>query len=176
MKLGIVSAAVATPYFEGKNQASKNKPAVPLWRVLMDSGSDGDLLFRKKGKKTHNVPYMIRSVPQSWHTSNCIFSTEKIGNLDLVFPEYSHSKRMHITLDIVEFKNKDKAPMFDLIIGTETMQRLGIVLDFKTKMIIIDEIILPMRKLKNLQSQNALTTIYGHTEPIATLHETKRMV
>ena len=58
--------------------------------------------------------------------------------------------------------------MFDLLAGTET--------DFKTKMITICEIILPMRKLKHLQSQNALTTIYGHTEPIATLHETKHMV
>ena len=66
--------------------------------------------------------------------------------------------------------------MFDLLIGTETVQRLGIVLDFKTKMINIDEIILSIRKFKNLQSRNALTTIYGHTEPIATLHETKRMV
>ena len=45
MKAGIVSAAVARPYFEGKKQASKNKPTVPLWRVLLDSGSDVDLLF-----------------------------------------------------------------------------------------------------------------------------------
>ena len=56
------------------------------------------------------------------------------------------------------------------------MQRLGIVLDFKTKMLTIDEIVLPMRKLKNLQTGNALTTIYGQTEPITTLHETTRMV
>ena len=83
---------------------------------------------------------------------------------------------MYITLDIVEFYNEEKAPMFDLIIGTETMQRLGIILDFKTKVITIDKIILPMRKLKSLRSRNVLTTIYGHTEPIATLHETERMV
>ena len=68
------------------------------------------------------------------------------SRLPTFFPEYSHSKRMHITPDIVEFEDKDEAPMFDLIIGTETIQRLGIVLDFKTKMITIDEIILPMRK------------------------------
>ena len=45
---------------------------------------------------------------------------------------------MHITPDNVEFEDKDESPMFDLIIGTETMQRLGIVLDFETKMITID--------------------------------------
>ena len=111
-----------------------------------------------------------------WHTSNGIFSTERIGDLDLVFPEYSYSKCMHITPDIVEFEDEDEAPMFDQIIGTETMQRLGIVLDFKTKMMTIDEILLPMRKLKNLQTRNALTTIYGQTEPIATQRETMCMV
>ena len=100
MKPGIASAAVARPYFEGQKQASKNKLAVPFWWILLDSGSNGDLLFRKKGK-THNILYTIRSVPQSWYTSNGIFSTEKIYNLDLVFSEYSHSKHMHITQDIV---------------------------------------------------------------------------
>ncbi len=80
---------------------------------------------------------------------------------------------MHVSLDIVDFEEKDQAPMFDLIIGTETMQRLGIVLDFKTKMITIDEIALPMRKLQDLQTQNALTTIYCQMELIATVHETK---
>jgi len=44
MKPDIASAAIARPYFEGQKQASKNKPAVPLWWVLLDSGSDGDLL------------------------------------------------------------------------------------------------------------------------------------
>ena len=78
--------------------------------------------------------------------------------------------------NIVKFDDEDEAPMFDLIIGTETMQILGIVLDFKTKMITINEIVLPMRKLKNLQTRNALTTIYGQTEPIATQRETMCMV
>ena len=80
---------------------------------------------------------------------------------------------MNVAPDIVEFEDEDQVPMFDLIIGTEIMQWLGIILDFETKMVTIDEIALPMRKLQNLQTGNALTTIYGQTEPIATLHETK---
>ena len=75
---------------------------------------------------------------------------------------------MHITSDVIEYEDIDDA--------SETMQILGIVLDFKTKMMTIDEIILPMRKLKNLQTRHALTTMYGHTEPIVTLYETKHMV
>ena len=44
-------------------------------------------------------------------------------------------------------------PVYDLILGCKTMKELGIVLDFRTKEIRIDEIILPMRDI------NSLTTL-----------------
>lgn len=40
--------------------------------------------------------------------------------------------------------------MFDLIIGTKTMNELGIILNFKHKMITIDEIELPMQSIHKL--------------------------
>jgi hypothetical protein len=40
--------------------------------------------------------------------------------------------------------------MYDLILGCKTMKELGIVLDFRTKEITIDEIILPMRDINSL--------------------------
>jgi len=41
-------------------------------RVLLDSGSDGDLWFHEKGTPMH-FPYLIRQMPLSWHTSNGSF-------------------------------------------------------------------------------------------------------
>ncbi len=38
--------------------------------------------------------------------------------------------------------------VFDLILGVKTLRELGIVLDFRTREITIDEIILPMRDIK----------------------------
>ena len=38
-------------------------------RVLLDSGSSGDLLFMKKGA-SKNIPVIKRAVLQSWGTSN----------------------------------------------------------------------------------------------------------
>ena len=38
-------------------------------------------------------------------------------------------------------------PGFDLILGTNTLKELGIVLNFRTKEIDIDGIILPMRNI-----------------------------
>ena len=45
-------------------------------------------------------------------------------------------------------------PVFDLILGCNTMKELGIVLDFWTNEIIIDEIILPMRDINSLTMSN----------------------
>ena len=178
LKHGLVTATVAAPYFDGQNglHNSRNKRTPSLWRILLDSGSDGDLLFVRKRSKSFNIPYTMRLNPQSWHTSNGIFHTEKMGDLDLVFPEYLYSKRFHVEPDIVEYEGDSPAPMFDLIIGTETMANLGIVLDFKEKMITIDEIKLPMRNIKNLQSPKALYSIYSGREPASTLEATNRAV
>jgi hypothetical protein len=44
---------------------------------------------------------------------------------------------------------------FDLILGSNTMKELGIVLDFWTKEITVDEISLPMRDIKNLRTRAA---------------------
>ena len=42
----------------------------------------------------------------------------------------------------------------DLILGCNTMKELAIVLDFQTKEITINEIILPMRDIKSLTKSN----------------------
>jgi hypothetical protein len=49
-------------------------------------------------------------------------------------------------------------PVFDLIIGCNSMEKLGIVLDFKAKSITIDEIILPMRNLAHEPISTELAT------------------
>ncbi len=48
-------------------------------RVLLDSGSSGDLLFMKKESCKH-ISIVKRVVPQSWCTSNGTFVTNKVEN------------------------------------------------------------------------------------------------
>ncbi len=50
-----------------------------LPRVLLDSGSSGDLLFLKKRAST-DIPVIMRAVPQSWGTSNGFIVTDKVGD------------------------------------------------------------------------------------------------
>jgi hypothetical protein len=61
-------------------------------RVLVDTGSSGDLLFIQKGKI--DIPIVKRAVPQSWNTSNGTFQTKRVGDIELSFMDYSTSKRV----------------------------------------------------------------------------------
>jgi hypothetical protein len=70
-------------------------------RVLLDSGSSGDLLFMKKGssKCISIVKWVVR---QSWGTSNGTFDTDRVGNIEISFLECLASKKVRLQPDIVE--------------------------------------------------------------------------
>ncbi len=65
-------------------------------------------------------------VPQSWGTSNGTFVTDRVGNIEISFAEYSTSKKVCLQPIIVEYSPGDQAPMYDLIIGKQTMHNLGV--------------------------------------------------
>jgi len=51
------------------------------------------------------------------------------GDIKLKFFQYSSSKRVLVQLDVVEYDVVTvEEPLFDLILGTKTMDELGIVL------------------------------------------------
>jgi len=62
-----------------------------------------------------------------------------------------------VTPDVVEYDRKKMAkPAFDLILGVNTLRELGIVLDFRTKTITVDEITLPMRNINKLSTKSRI--------------------
>jgi len=107
-------------------------------------------LFHPKGTKKY-FPYLTRQVPKPWCTSNGTFHTEGKGSIEVNFFDYSSSKGVYLQPDVVEYDDdKLKKPVFELIIGTRTMNELGITLNFKEQLITIDEIVLPMRDVTQL--------------------------
>jgi hypothetical protein len=62
-------------------------------RVLLDSEPSGDLLFMKKGSSLC-ISIVKQVVPQLWSTSNCTFVTDKVGDIEISFVEYSASKKV----------------------------------------------------------------------------------
>ena len=87
-----------------------------------------------------------------WHLSN-----KKVGVIDTSYMEYSASKSVKLTPDIVEYKVGAQAPLYDLIIGKQTLHDIGVVLDFRETTITIDSILLPMRNIVNLQVKPSVT-------------------
>ena len=79
--------------------------------VLLDSGSDGYLVFVNKDEPIL-LPYSKRLVPQSWNTSNGIFQTKRKARVELNFFDYSDSKQYYSEPDVVEYR-KDSKPQYD---------------------------------------------------------------
>jgi hypothetical protein len=70
-----------------------------------------------------------------WGTSNGIFKTDKVGDIEISFVEYSANKKVCLQLDIVDYSPGEQAPMHDHKIGKQILHDLGVVLDFKEKTI-----------------------------------------
>jgi hypothetical protein len=140
--------------------------------VLLDSGSDGDLLFHRKGTPKC-FPYSARLVPESWCMSNGNFYTEGKGKLEI-------RKTATLQPDIVEYDDDSEKPAFDLIIGVETMKEFGIILDFKDQIITIDDDTLPMRDITNLPLPRKrgldFQNLASSLEPTSTEMATQRAV
>jgi hypothetical protein len=134
-----------------------------------------------KKRSSKCISIAKRVVPQSWGTSNSTFVTDKVGDIEISFVEYSASKKVRLQLDIVEYSPGDQAPMYDPIIGKQTLHNLGILFDFKKKTIQINKILLPIRNITNLQLKPSITKALRHNtclaqEPISTRTATKWVV
>jgi hypothetical protein len=94
-------------------------------RALIDTGLSGDLLFVAKGSQKY-IPTLKRVVPQSWGTSNGTFITKKVGGISLSFVEYTDSKSINLVPDIVEYEAGASKPLYNLIIGKQTLHDIGV--------------------------------------------------
>jgi hypothetical protein len=95
---------------------------------------------------------------KSYHTSAEIFQTKGQAKFATKFFEYSDGTHYNITPHVFEY-DKMERPAFELIIGIQTMKQLGIVLDFWTSEIEIDNILLSMRDINKLQRNQKLTEL-----------------
>jgi hypothetical protein len=88
---------------------------------------------------------------------------------------------VHLLPDIVEYPKGGLQPLYDLIIGKQTLHDIGAVLDFKETTITIDYILLPMRNINNLQLKSSISRVLKFNsnfaqEPNSTSNATKCIV
>jgi hypothetical protein len=103
------------------HQCSNKHYKQKLVQVLLDSGSDGDLVFVDKDKPML-LPSSKRLVPQLRNTSNGMFQTKHKAEIKLNFFEYSDSKRYLVEPDIIKY-DKNNRPQYDIILGVKTMKK-----------------------------------------------------
>jgi hypothetical protein len=120
----IVAVVRGRPKHGHHRQRNNKHYKQKLVLVVLDSGSDGNLVFIDKDK-----PMLLHSskrlVPQSWNTLNGMLQTKHKAKIELNFFEYSNSKRYLAGPDIVEYDKNDK-PHYDLILGVKTMKKYGV--------------------------------------------------
>ena len=88
--VAIMEPATESQKFSRKKLPLMSHPSNKI-KVLLDSGSNGDLYFLQKGTgKT--FPYSKRQVPKSWHTLIGRFQTSGRANLRVKFFDYSTSR------------------------------------------------------------------------------------
>ena len=76
-----------------------NLPTV-WYKTLLDSGSDGDLIFVTK-EQLKQIPQVKKNVANEWSTSTGKFVTKYIGVLEFMFTAFSRSKVFSVNCDIV---------------------------------------------------------------------------
>ncbi len=97
----VVAVMRGSPKDGYTRQCSNKHCKQNIVRVLLDSGSNGDLIFVNTDKSIL-LPYSKRLVPQLWNTSNGILLTQHKARVELNFFEYSDSKRYHVEPDVVK--------------------------------------------------------------------------
>ena len=144
-------------------------------KVLLDSGSDGDLLFLPEGKEPI-IPIKKRMASQKWRTSSGTFETKDVGDVELTFPEYSTSKVASFRPDVVWVPRNSGAPVYDLILGVKSLANIGTILNFADSTITIDHVTLPMRANKMETLKEIRAQLKDLLEPKSMREATNRAV
>ena len=79
-----------------------------MWKVLLDTGSDGDILFLQENSFSSCISTKRKLSPQRWKTTSGEFKCDKTAHLKMEFPELSTSKLVEISPDVFEIGPNDK--------------------------------------------------------------------
>ena len=101
-----------------------------------------------------------------------------MGKLDVTFPEFSSTRVASFKADIVSVPEKNPSPIYDLIIGIESLANMGVILDFSKKKLLIDHVTLPMKPHKKFMKSDLLQAQFLTVpqEQISTRSATKHTV
>ena len=120
----------------------RHKDMRPI-RCLLDTGTSATIILREyvaPGKaKGFKNPEQTR-----WATMGGVFMTKRKALLEFKLPEFSTNKTVEWVCHIDDTTPPDKA-QYDIIIGTDLMNALGLDIQFSTKNISWEESVVPIK-------------------------------
>jgi len=111
--------------------------------VLLDSGASGSVISSEITKKLK----IVKGPKCVWNTAAGPMETNLKTKVQFMLPELSETKLIEWNMHIVSSKTMN----YDIIIGRDMLEELGIIIDFKTKQITWDETSVPMRTMAEIK-------------------------
>ena len=117
------------------------------------------------------IPYVhvTLKIPVTWETANGSFMTSETVTAQIRMPEFNESATGKQTYHVCH----QKIP-YDVIIGRETLQQLGISLDFKNSQIIWNDSAVEMKQPKLLDNRSNLLQLANADEPSHCVQNSQR--
>jgi hypothetical protein len=134
-----------------------NNGSVHLLRTLLDSGTSATMLLRKHVEPGRISKY--KGNPVKWTTLGCVYTTKRKALMEFQLPEFSLNKSITWSCHVDETTDP-KFAQYDMIIGDNLMQELGIDLLYSKQLMIWEENEVPMKNRGLLKDTNVAQHMY----------------
>ena len=125
----------------------------------MDTGTSSTIILREFVQK-YTQKYHTKVT--KWITLGGKFQTKRKAQIQFKLPEFSTNKVINWTA-YIDDSTKSKNAQFDMIIGNDLMQALGLEISFKNKSLTWDDITIPMKNRGTISNAKLAEMIYHQT-------------
>ena len=137
----------------------KTGETVPI-RILLDSGTTATIIL---SKYVHKDISKYKGQPTKWKTMGGIFTTKQRALVEFKLPEFSNSRTIGAKVHVDDMTNPDNA-QYDMIMGTDLLESLGIDLLFSKKLVTWDDLQIPMKNRGTITDRDITENIYEATQ------------
>jgi len=142
------------PILVAQVQTTLGSPKIKDVTVLLDSGASSSIVSYKIARKLR----LHKGAACTWNTAAGILTTSEKTTLQFMLPELSEVQLIEWHVHVVHNTSLN----YDIIIGCDMLEELGIIIDFKTKQVTWDEVSVPMCSWQTVQHDG----YFVHDSPI----------
>jgi hypothetical protein len=140
---------------------------VPI-RALLDTGTSSTLLLRDFVKKGRASSYKGKQV--TWKTMGGNFNTQRRALVDFKFPELDSNKKL-TWICHMDDKTKSTEAAYDMIIGMDSMTKIGIHVDTDSKRVRWGEESTPLKNRGDMQDVQFMELLFHMSQETPLLQE-----